>query len=191
MFGTTGLTWHVERLASPLVAEAAVGLGNGDHVVDGEVHLRGVREPERRCVHQRRHRVCKSRTTRAQDVRTAAGESQGGRTPNGMEGNRTLTLQQWDVAGGVAMDHEGFGLLEAVAVLVRVLQHLLHHHLPGPETEYVRVREQAKSMELWRSAPSFLFGDGGRLTVWPLFSWCSGHSAPPMSTLTTLKTEST
>lgn len=105
----------MERLASPLVAEVAVGLGNGDHVVDGEVHLRGVREPERRRVHQRRHRamrcVCKSRT-RAQDVRTAAGESSQGGTPNGLEGgNRTLTLQQWDVAGGVAMDHEGFGLL--------------------------------------------------------------------------------
>jgi hypothetical protein len=56
----------VERLASPLVAEA-VDLGNGNHVVVvvvvGEVHLRGVLEPER-CVHRRRRRdvrcVCRS-----------------------------------------------------------------------------------------------------------------------------------
>jgi hypothetical protein len=117
LFPVQFLTWHVEHLARPLVAEA-VGLGNGDHVVDDrgrELDLRGVRVPER-CLRRRRHsdvrcicrlpehKVLEQRNHKAKLCLVMVSVQL-------VRSVQTLTLQQWNVVGGVAMEHEGLGLL--------------------------------------------------------------------------------
>jgi len=144
------LTWHVEHLARPLVAEA-VGLGNGDHAVDDrrrELDLRGVLVPDRR-LRRRRHRdmccICRlprmlleQRNHRQNSVWLWV-------SVRSVHSVQTLTLQQWNVVGGVAVKHEGFGLLEAVALLVRLQHQLLHNHLLETGTARCQRRRNPRS----------------------------------------------
>lgn len=100
-----------------------------------------------------------------------------------------LTLQQWEAVaaavGGMDEGHE-VGLLEAVAILVRLQAQLLHVHLRkiecqrGFKTVIAGVLDEGTQAEKkWL------------LTLWGLVSCCGAHSAPPNSTLTSSKMEFT